>query len=64
MKKFVNAEVIELSLKATAQADPNPTGLDAQWADKDARIIDKSTIVDGIPYESGDMEGVNINMPG
>ena len=63
MKKFVNAEVVELNLEATAQADPNPTGLDAQWADRDSRTIDTTTIQEGIPYPSGDEEGIHINMP-
>ena len=64
MKKFQNAELVELNIEATAQADPNPTGLDAQWADKDARKIDISTIVEGVPYPSGDEDGVHVNMPG
>lgn len=63
MKNFVNAEVVELNLNATAQADPNPTGLDAQWADKDARKIDIGSIVEGVPYASGDEEGVTVEMP-
>ncbi len=63
MKKFQNAELVELNIEATAQADPNPTGLDAQWADKDAREIDLSTIVPGVPYASGDKDGVTVSMP-
>lgn len=63
MKKFQNAEIVELNIEATAQADPNPTGLDAQWADKDNRVVDLSTIVPGVPYPSGDKTGVTIDMP-
>ena len=63
MKKFQNAELVELNIEATAQADPNPTGLDAKWADKDARQIDMDTIVAGVPYASGDKTGIVIDMP-
>ena len=63
MKKFQNAEIVELNIGATAQADPNPTGLDAQWLDKEARKIDINTIVEGNPYPSGDKTGVTVDMP-
>ena len=63
MKKFQNAEIIELNIEATAQYDPNSTGLDAQWADKSKREVDLSTIVPGVPYPTGDKTGVTINMP-
>ncbi len=64
MKKFQNAEIIELNIEATAQADPNPTGYDAKWADQSKRELDVSTIVAGVPYPTGDKEGIVISMPG
>ena len=51
MKKFINAELVELNIKATSEYNPNAEGMDATFVEIAGE--DVKAIVPGDPYPSG-----------